>query len=193
MVNAVSMDNVEHAYAVQQLRKSGKNAKIVSRTIHQTWPRVKNLQRTSSHLKCAGHHNNCLNTEILSLPRPFVVRGKCRSLFLDPGTGRRCPSTRRRKPMRRMATTMVAKVPMQEQAAAARVPAGVRAASAVAAAGGIAVPRETGASRRVLTDDHKHPLLRQGPPRWPWSSPARMKVSNTKFNPLNLSIRIMWM
>uniref|UniRef100_A0A8K9XY56 Tight junction protein 1b n=1 Tax=Oncorhynchus mykiss TaxID=8022 RepID=A0A8K9XY56_ONCMY len=28
MVNAVSMDNVEHAYAVQQLRKSGKNAKI---------------------------------------------------------------------------------------------------------------------------------------------------------------------
>lgn len=32
MVNAVSMDNVEHAYAVQQLRKSGKNAKIVSMT-----------------------------------------------------------------------------------------------------------------------------------------------------------------
>uniref|UniRef100_A0AAY4CA32 Zona occludens protein 1 n=1 Tax=Denticeps clupeoides TaxID=299321 RepID=A0AAY4CA32_9TELE len=31
MVNAVSMDNVDHAYAVQQLRKSGKNAKIVSR------------------------------------------------------------------------------------------------------------------------------------------------------------------
>ncbi len=30
MVNAVSMDNVEHAYAVQQLRKSGKIAKIVS-------------------------------------------------------------------------------------------------------------------------------------------------------------------
>ncbi|XP_016097065.1 tight junction protein ZO-1-like [Sinocyclocheilus grahami] len=29
MVNAVSMDNVDHAYAVQQLRKSGKNAKIV--------------------------------------------------------------------------------------------------------------------------------------------------------------------
>ncbi len=33
MVNAVSMDNVEHAYAVQQLRKSGKNAKIVSLTL----------------------------------------------------------------------------------------------------------------------------------------------------------------
>lgn len=33
MVNAVSMDNVEHAYAVQQLRKSGKNAKIVSVTL----------------------------------------------------------------------------------------------------------------------------------------------------------------
>lgn len=33
MVNAVSMDNVEHAYAVQQLRKSGKNAKIVSTTL----------------------------------------------------------------------------------------------------------------------------------------------------------------
>lgn len=33
MVNAVSMDNVEHAYAVQQLRKSGKIAKIVSTTI----------------------------------------------------------------------------------------------------------------------------------------------------------------
>lgn len=33
MVNAVSMDNVEHAYAVQQLRKSGKNAKIVSMTL----------------------------------------------------------------------------------------------------------------------------------------------------------------
>jgi len=31
MVNAVSMDNVEHAYAVQQLRKSGKIAKIVSK------------------------------------------------------------------------------------------------------------------------------------------------------------------
>uniref|UniRef100_A0A8C9L862 Tight junction protein 1 n=1 Tax=Pavo cristatus TaxID=9049 RepID=A0A8C9L862_PAVCR len=28
MVNGVSMDNVEHAFAVQQLRKSGKNAKI---------------------------------------------------------------------------------------------------------------------------------------------------------------------
>uniref|UniRef100_A0A3B4GXM6 Tight junction protein 1 n=1 Tax=Pundamilia nyererei TaxID=303518 RepID=A0A3B4GXM6_9CICH len=34
MVNAVSMDNVEHAYAVQQLRKSGKLAKIVSVTSH---------------------------------------------------------------------------------------------------------------------------------------------------------------
>lgn len=33
MVNAVSMDNVEHAYAVQQLRKSGKIAKIVSANI----------------------------------------------------------------------------------------------------------------------------------------------------------------
>ncbi|XP_028304460.1 tight junction protein ZO-1 isoform X4 [Gouania willdenowi] len=31
MVNAVSMDNVEHAYAVQQLRKSGKIAKITIR------------------------------------------------------------------------------------------------------------------------------------------------------------------
>ncbi|XP_058854790.1 tight junction protein ZO-1 isoform X5 [Acipenser ruthenus] len=31
MVNAVSMDNVEHAYAVQQLRKSGKNAQITIR------------------------------------------------------------------------------------------------------------------------------------------------------------------
>ncbi|CAL9701603.1 unnamed protein product [Knipowitschia caucasica] len=31
MVNAVSMDNVEHSYAVQQLRKSGKNAKITIR------------------------------------------------------------------------------------------------------------------------------------------------------------------
>lgn len=31
MVNGVSMDNVEHAYAVQQLRKSGKNAKITIR------------------------------------------------------------------------------------------------------------------------------------------------------------------
>lgn len=34
MVNAVSMDNVEHAYAVQQLRKSGKNAKIVCFTLN---------------------------------------------------------------------------------------------------------------------------------------------------------------
>lgn len=33
MVNAVSMDNVEHAYAVQQLRKSGKIAKIVSHCV----------------------------------------------------------------------------------------------------------------------------------------------------------------
>ncbi|XP_076400546.1 tight junction protein 1 isoform X11 [Peromyscus maniculatus bairdii] len=31
MVNGVSMDNVEHAFAVQQLRKSGKNAKITIR------------------------------------------------------------------------------------------------------------------------------------------------------------------
>nr|UPX72079.1 ZO-1 [Megalobrama amblycephala] len=31
MVNAVSMDNVDHAYAVQQLRKSGKNAKMTIR------------------------------------------------------------------------------------------------------------------------------------------------------------------
>ncbi|MGH0171988.1 UNVERIFIED_CONTAM: hypothetical protein FKN15_062528 [Acipenser sinensis] len=33
MVNAVSMDNVEHAYAVQQLRKSGKNAQIINGTV----------------------------------------------------------------------------------------------------------------------------------------------------------------
>lgn len=33
MVNGVSMDNVEHAFAVQQLRKSGKNAKIVSECV----------------------------------------------------------------------------------------------------------------------------------------------------------------
>lgn len=32
MVNAVSMDNVEHSYAVKQLRNSGKVAKIVSVT-----------------------------------------------------------------------------------------------------------------------------------------------------------------
>ncbi|XP_013881787.1 tight junction protein ZO-1 [Austrofundulus limnaeus] len=31
MVNGVSMDNVDHSYAVQQLRKSGKNAKITIR------------------------------------------------------------------------------------------------------------------------------------------------------------------
>ena len=30
MVNAVSMDNMEPAYAIQQLRKSWKNAEIVS-------------------------------------------------------------------------------------------------------------------------------------------------------------------
>lgn len=37
MVNAVSMDNVEHAYAVQQLRKSGKIAKIVSININNSY------------------------------------------------------------------------------------------------------------------------------------------------------------
>lgn len=40
MVNAVSMDNVEHAYAVQQLRKSGKIAKIVSVSIPESKTKV---------------------------------------------------------------------------------------------------------------------------------------------------------
>ncbi|XP_025020053.1 tight junction protein ZO-1 isoform X1 [Python bivittatus] len=36
MVNGVSMDNVEHAFAVQQLRKSGKNARITIRRMKKT-------------------------------------------------------------------------------------------------------------------------------------------------------------
>lgn len=47
MVNAVSMDNVEHAYAVQQLRKSGKNAKIVSATANQS---KRNSLQAATHL-----------------------------------------------------------------------------------------------------------------------------------------------
>lgn len=46
MVNAVSMDNVEHAYAVQQLRKSGKIAKIVSVNITPCIP-FKNFAHVS--------------------------------------------------------------------------------------------------------------------------------------------------
>uniref|UniRef100_A0A8C5TS08 Tight junction protein 1 n=2 Tax=Malurus cyaneus samueli TaxID=2593467 RepID=A0A8C5TS08_9PASS len=50
MVNGVSMDNVEHAFAVQQLRKSGKNAKIVSEYLeglkfHSYRAKVKSLTR----------------------------------------------------------------------------------------------------------------------------------------------------
>ncbi|MEQ2211786.1 hypothetical protein XENOCAPTIV_016089 [Xenoophorus captivus] len=56
MVNAVSMDNVEHAYAVQQLRKSGKIAKIVSvstirrkRKVHVPMGRLGERETMSEH------------------------------------------------------------------------------------------------------------------------------------------------
>uniref|UniRef100_A0AAZ3R8M4 Tight junction protein ZO-1-like n=1 Tax=Oncorhynchus tshawytscha TaxID=74940 RepID=A0AAZ3R8M4_ONCTS len=52
MVNAVSMDNVEHAYAVQQLRKSGKNAKITirrKRKVHVPLGRLGERETMSEH------------------------------------------------------------------------------------------------------------------------------------------------
>ncbi|XP_070294911.1 tight junction protein ZO-2-like [Salvelinus sp. IW2-2015] len=52
MVNAVSMDNVEHAYAVQQLRKSGKNAKITirrKRKVHVPMGRLGERATMSEH------------------------------------------------------------------------------------------------------------------------------------------------
>ncbi|XP_055789128.1 tight junction protein ZO-1-like isoform X4 [Salvelinus fontinalis] len=52
MVNAVSMDNVEHAYAVQQLRKSGKNAKITirrKRKVHVPMGRLGERETMSEH------------------------------------------------------------------------------------------------------------------------------------------------
>ncbi|XP_046889248.1 tight junction protein ZO-1 isoform X1 [Hypomesus transpacificus] len=52
MVNAVSMDNVEHAYAVQQLRKSGKNAKITirrKRKVHVPMSRLGERETMSEH------------------------------------------------------------------------------------------------------------------------------------------------
>lgn len=80
-----------------------------------------------------------------------------------------------------MSTTVVvvAEVPMKERAEA-RVPAGVTTESAAAAAGGITVPRGSGASRHVPNADRKSPPLRPGPPRSPSSSPAKMKVGNVK-------------
>ncbi|XP_051917373.1 tight junction protein ZO-1 isoform X6 [Hippocampus zosterae] len=52
MVNAVSMDNVEHAYAVQQLRKSGKIAKITirrKRKVHVPLGRFGERETMSEH------------------------------------------------------------------------------------------------------------------------------------------------
>ncbi|KAJ8002564.1 hypothetical protein DPEC_G00160210 [Dallia pectoralis] len=52
MVNAVSMDNVEHAYAVQQLRKSGKDAKITirrKRKVHVPVGRLGERETMSEH------------------------------------------------------------------------------------------------------------------------------------------------
>ncbi|XP_019712725.1 tight junction protein ZO-1 isoform X2 [Hippocampus comes] len=52
MVNAVSMDNVEHAYAVQQLRKSGKIAKITirrKRKVHVPLGRLGERETMSEH------------------------------------------------------------------------------------------------------------------------------------------------
>uniref|UniRef100_A0A3Q2Z9R3 Zona occludens protein 1 n=1 Tax=Kryptolebias marmoratus TaxID=37003 RepID=A0A3Q2Z9R3_KRYMA len=52
MVNAVSMDNVEHAYAVQQLRKSGKIAKITirrKRKVHVPMGRLGERETMSEH------------------------------------------------------------------------------------------------------------------------------------------------
>uniref|UniRef100_A0A8C7FKT6 Tight junction protein 1 n=1 Tax=Oncorhynchus kisutch TaxID=8019 RepID=A0A8C7FKT6_ONCKI len=52
MVNAVPMDNVEHAYAVQQLRKSGKNAKITirrKRKVHVPLGRLGERETMSEH------------------------------------------------------------------------------------------------------------------------------------------------
>ncbi|KAG7245492.1 hypothetical protein INR49_010943 [Caranx melampygus] len=52
MVNAVSMDNVEHAYAVQQLRKSGKIAKITirrKRKVHVPMGRIGERETMSEH------------------------------------------------------------------------------------------------------------------------------------------------
>lgn len=127
---------------------------------------------------------NCLfNTQnLLSIQRLFVGKGKCRSLFLDQGTGRRCRSTRKRTVMRKMAMSttvvVVAEVPMKEQAEA-QVLAGVTIVSVAAAAGGITVPRGSGVFHRVLNTDRKSLLLHPGLPRSPLSSPAKMKVGNT--------------
>lgn len=58
MVNAVSMDNVEHAYAVQQLRKSGKNAKIVS-SPSLNLSQIHLLTLCSMYFSCECENNVC--------------------------------------------------------------------------------------------------------------------------------------
>ncbi|XP_006901386.1 PREDICTED: tight junction protein ZO-1-like [Elephantulus edwardii] len=68
MVNGVSMDNVEHAFAVQQLRKSGKNAKITIR-------RKKKIQIPVVHPDpeaVSDHEEDSYDEEV---PDPRSVRG----------------------------------------------------------------------------------------------------------------------
>lgn len=123
-----------------------------------------------------------LTQNLLCIPRLFAGKGKCRSLFLGQGTGRRCQSTRKRTAMKKMAMTttvgVLVQMPTKEQSEA-RALAGVMTVSGAAAAGGTTVPRGSGASHHALIADHKPPLPHPGLPRSPLSSPAKMKVGNT--------------
>lgn len=180
MVNAVSMDNVEHAYAVQQLRKSGKNAKIVSLTL-DTW-----AFRISVYMfyfmRWKENHNICLlRTHFLVISRLFDGKGRCRSLFHVQGTERPCQSMRKRILMRKMATTTTVVVLVEaatKEQVEAPVPADVRTESVAAAAGGITVPLVSGAFPRDLSAAHRFPLVQPGLPKSPLSSPVKMKVRN---------------
>lgn len=134
------------------------------------------------------------NIMSLSPPRRSEENGGFRSQCLARGTGRLCPSTRKRTRMKTMVTSSTAAAagppaPMARRAAAR--PAGGRTTASVnaaTAAGGNTVPRERGASRPTLADP-KAPLHRPAPPKSPLSSPARMKVG-TPMSSLGLSFSL---
>ncbi|KAJ3593357.1 hypothetical protein NHX12_005692, partial [Muraenolepis orangiensis] len=76
MVNAVSMDNVEHAYAVQQLRKSGKNAKITirrKRKIQLPVSRPGDRETIASRDRSASPRSERRSQASLGPPRPAKV------------------------------------------------------------------------------------------------------------------------
>lgn len=171
MVNAVSMDNVEHAYAVQQLRKSGKIAKIVSNYFQVYRGQMLKVKCGASLVSVAiGVMLRCLPS-----PRQSGVRGRCTCRWAAWERGKRCRSTTKR----RTATTR--RYTRRGAGAVARTVAWAGPwvdAAAEAPGGGTGSANGASRGRGVCLQglSAARTTCRRGPPRSRSSSPVKMKV-----------------